>query len=88
MIFFPLKENSEINHGVQEIQGVLFAGFFLFLSLHPVGETILFKVWKAISPWKRDLVHQLSSSIKPSSKQSNNIWGLGEGSSGGSWDVD
>lgn len=59
-----------------------------FFSLQPAGETTLFKVWKGISTWKRDLVHQFSSSIKPSSKQSNNIWGLGEGSSGESWDVD
>lgn len=28
--FFPLEENSEINLGVQEIWGVLFAAFFFF----------------------------------------------------------
>lgn len=66
----------------------IFCWLGFLLSLQPVGEAILFKAWKGISTWKRDLVHQLSSSIKPSSKQSNNIWGLGEGSSGGSWDVD
>lgn len=80
--FFPLEENSEINHRVQEIWGRCCLVLF---PLQPVGEIIFLKLWKGISTRNRDLVHQLSSSTKPSSKQSNNIWGLREGCSGGRW---
>lgn len=74
MIFFPLEENSEINHGEMWGGRVFFVSVFFFFplfSFYPADE-ILFKVWKGA------MVRQLPSTTK----QSSDGRGLGEGCSG------